>query len=43
VVKIVGFPATIIGRILQRSNTSVLRSAILGKSIAQDVIFPVKL
>jgi hypothetical protein len=43
IVEKVGFPATIIGRVLQRSNTSVLRAVFLGKSIAQDVIFPVKL
>jgi hypothetical protein len=43
VVEKVGFPATVIGRVLQRSNTAVLRSACLGKSIAQDKKFPILL
>jgi hypothetical protein len=41
--KKIGFPATVIGRVLQRSNTAVLRSALLGRTIAQDKKFPILL
>ena len=39
-VEIVGFSAVFIGKILQRSNTAVLRAAQLGRNLA-DIPFPI--
>ena len=39
--EIVGFSGAIIGRILQRSNTSILRAATIGKLSSQQIPFPI--
>ena len=39
----VGFPATTIGRLLQRSNTAILRAVSLGEIYAKNVLFPIQI
>jgi REP element-mobilizing transposase RayT len=41
-IEIAGFSGVLVGKILHRSNSSVLRMASLGRPIAQNIPFPVK-
>ncbi len=41
-IEIVGFSGVFVGHILQRSNSSVLRSAMLGKNLGLEIPFPIK-
>ena len=42
-IEVAGFSGVLVGKLLQRSNTAVLRSATLGESMALEVPFPIKI
>ena len=42
-IEVAGFSGVLVGKLLGRSNTSVLRAATLGESLALEVPFPIKI